>query len=235
MRLAKRIGGRLRPEHGLTLSEMLVAMLVGSLVIVAAYTILDTAFGQSTKIASREDAIQRGRLAMERITQLLRSQVCLADLPPLRYADDRTVSLYVDLSSAGGDNPQRHDITWDASAKAIRDEVYTPDVTPPTASTTWTLAARKTLLQDVVAAKDASGRAKPIFSYFAFQPDGTVSATPLATPLGDSDRARAVQVQIDFVVNPTGIDPSRQATTLENDVYVRSADPNDPSNGPRCM
>lgn len=226
---------RLRTQAGMTLAEMLVAMVVGSIVIIAAYTVLDTAFGQSVKVANREDAIQRGRLAMERITQLLRSQVCVGDLPPLALADGKTVQFYVDLTSAGGDNARLHDITFDATGKKITDTVYTPSSTPPTQDSTWTKGATTTLLQDVVAEKDSSGADKPVFSYYGFQPDGTVNSTPLSSPLSQADRARAVQVQIDFMVNPTGRDPSKQATTLQNDVYVRSADPNDPSNGPRCL
>ena len=57
---------RLRHESGVTLVELMVAMMIGTMTILAVYGVLDTSIKQSTKIAGRVNATQRGRIAMAR-------------------------------------------------------------------------------------------------------------------------------------------------------------------------
>ena len=54
-------------------------MTVGLIVLLAAFLLLDRAHGASNEIADRQDAVQRGRQAMELLTRQIRSQVCLGD------------------------------------------------------------------------------------------------------------------------------------------------------------
>jgi prepilin-type N-terminal cleavage/methylation domain-containing protein len=63
-------------ERGFTLVEMLVAMSIGVVILLAAFTLLDRSFTTSAQIADRQEGLQRGRQAMELITRQLRSQVC---------------------------------------------------------------------------------------------------------------------------------------------------------------
>ena len=65
-------------ERGFTLPELLIAMAIGLIVLLAAFMLLDRAV--SARPGRRPPGrLQRGRLAMELITRQLRSQVCLGD------------------------------------------------------------------------------------------------------------------------------------------------------------
>ena len=65
----------LNDDSGQTLVELMIATVIGLIVIFAAFLMLQTSMTQGARITSREDASQRGRLAMEQITRELRSQV----------------------------------------------------------------------------------------------------------------------------------------------------------------
>ena len=72
---------RASDERGFTIIELMVAMSVGMVVLLAAFMLLDRSFTASGQIADRQEALQRGRQAMELITRQLRSQVCVV-VPP---------------------------------------------------------------------------------------------------------------------------------------------------------
>ena len=101
-------------ESGYSLTELLVAMSVGLIVLFAAFLLLDTANSTSASIASRQDAVQRGRAAMEIVTRQVRSQVCLGNATePITFGDPNTVTFYADLAD-GSKNVERRKITFDA-------------------------------------------------------------------------------------------------------------------------
>ena len=67
----------LHDERGFTITELLVAMVIGIVVLLAAFQIVDSSVAYPTKIQNRVDAYQRGRLSMDIVSSQLRSQVCL--------------------------------------------------------------------------------------------------------------------------------------------------------------
>ena len=59
--------------------------------------------------------------------------------------------------------------------------------------------------------------------------------TVLPTPLSATDLARVAKIEINFMaMPPRGKPTSPMASTLQNEVYVRVADPNDPAPTPTC-
>jgi prepilin-type N-terminal cleavage/methylation domain-containing protein len=232
---------RLRQLHsdqgGFSLPELLVAMVVGMIVLLSAAFLLDNAVSKSNQIADRQEANQRGRLAMERVTRDLRSEVCLKDQRPITLAEDQRVSFYASLST----NPDTADlrtITYDATAKKIVQDIVPgvgtfPDLTFPGPAT------QNLLLEGAQPAKDA-GVDRPIFRYYGYLASGTAGQLQLlATPLSATDRQRVVVIKVAFNTLPTrtlaGNTTARDSTTFETDVYVRLADPTKPLDGPRCI
>ena len=57
---------RLKSDEGFTLLELLVAMSIGTVVLMAAFTIMDRSVVVSNEVADRSEALQRGRITMER-------------------------------------------------------------------------------------------------------------------------------------------------------------------------
>jgi prepilin-type N-terminal cleavage/methylation domain-containing protein len=230
-------------ESGFTLVELLTAMSIGLIVLMAGFLLLDRATSASVEIADRQEAVQRGRMAMERITRQLRSQVCLGDeTEPITFGDDDQIVFYADLGagSLSGDTVEQRRLSFVEAAgegRIVQDifagsGVY-PDLTFSTLPT-----ESEVLLTRAVRLLDA-GVERAFLRYYGFrQEEGGVPGELelLSTPLSADDASRTVMIRIGFAALPdrTGA-RDRDATGMESDVYVRLADPSKPLEGPRCL
>jgi type II secretory pathway pseudopilin PulG len=225
-----------RDESGFTLVELLTAMSIGIVILMAAFLLLDRATSVSQELSDRQDALQRGRHAMELVVRQLRSQVCLGnETEPITVGTDSLVTFYADLSDGSRPVEQRR-IRYHAASKTLFEDIYVgtgiyPALTfPSTPTRTHVLAAGVEPIID-------SGTPRPILRYYAFREGGAPGdLMRLPTPLTGADAIRTVMVKVGFVVLPDRRRPrDRDATTLESDIYVRLADPSTPSEGPRCI
>jgi prepilin-type N-terminal cleavage/methylation domain-containing protein len=223
-------------ESGFTLVELLTTMVIGTVLLMAAFMTLDRATSASQEIADRQDALQRGRLAMESIVRQLRSQVCLGDeTEPITVANDDAVTFYVDLSDGSRDVEQRT-IRYDEGSRTLFQDVYTgvgdyPLLTFPGPPVTRELARGVDPITE-------SGVERPVLRYYAFPESGGEPGELelLPTPLSADDAIRTVMVKVGFTVLPERRNAdTRRATSLESDIYVRLADPSRPAEGPRCV
>lgn len=82
MRAARFIVDRMACQRGFTLTELMVSVTVGMVVLLAGNKLLASASRASAEVADRADAAHRARDGMEAITARLRSQVCLNDDGP---------------------------------------------------------------------------------------------------------------------------------------------------------
>jgi prepilin-type N-terminal cleavage/methylation domain-containing protein len=226
----RRLATRARSEDGFTLPELLTSISIALIVSLATFSLIEFTIRRSGEVQGRVEATQKGRAAMDVITQHMRSQVCLSsDTPPLQIADANQVTFYTDLSDGTqGLPPEKQSITYDPAARTLieRDFVGTrqgQDVVYPASPTRV-----RTLAENVVPATAGD----PIFKYYAFDEavDPPRPTVLLATPLVATDRARAVRVEINFRALP----PQAQSATargsilLHDEIYVRAADPDDP-------
>jgi prepilin-type N-terminal cleavage/methylation domain-containing protein len=214
---------RLRRQDGFTVVEMLVAAAVGSIVMVAIFTLLDTSVKQSGGVTARVDSTQRGRTAMEKITRELRSQVCWspdggASVPSVTLADAQPYSVtFYGYSGYGDVHADKRTIWWDTNTNSINESIA-PGLPATGAVTSFGTAVTNTLITDVT---PPPGNA-PVFEY------QTTAGTVLgATPLSAADRAKAGIIRIRFVTG-TGVKgaPTKTTTAFESQVFVRTADPN---------
>ena len=229
---------RLRDEEGMTLVELLAALTSGIIVLLGAFSLIQVADMTQKDAESRVATVASGRQAMEDITRQLRSQICLdKDTVPIIEATPNRVVFYASLAPASDTAVyQRRTLEYVPVAGGrgrIDETVLTGTGQPPTMN--WSAAPkRRTLVQDVVPRQGRTG----IFRYHRFEalsapnmievlPDGTGSV-PLA------DRRLTVQVDVAFEVLPKAGRPMRLKTLFENRVYVRTADPTDPTRSPKC-
>jgi prepilin-type N-terminal cleavage/methylation domain-containing protein len=222
-------------QSGFTLVELLAAMSVGMIVLMAAFLLLDRATSVSHEIANRQEALQRGRLAMETIVRDLRSQVCLGDeKEPITTAENSKVTFFVDLSD-GSKNPEQRTIRYQDGS--IYEDTYIG--TGPYPELVFGDAPETRVLVSGVQPIVDNGVSRPILRYYAFNPGGVPGDLQLLTPnpaLATNDAIRTVMVKVGFTVLPDRKTPKNsEATTLESDVYVRLADPSRPLEGPRCI
>jgi type II secretory pathway pseudopilin PulG len=225
---------RLRNQDGFTLPELMVAMMIGMMTVLAVYGILETTMKQTTRIAGRVNATQRGRIAMDIMTRQLRSQVCYsATVPALVSGTDTSVKFHVDLTD--GSKPiEQHELVFNATKKTLSERIW-PGTGSPLSFPTKTV--ERQITDGIV---QRPGADAPIFKYYAYN-----TATPprpatlLATPLSATDLARVAKIEIGFVALPPGTKATATSapgdSTLQNEIYVRVADPNDPAPTPTCV
>lgn len=237
----RRLYRRLAEERGVTLVELLVATSVGTVVMLFSLNLVDGSMRASARIEDRVEVTQRGRVAMERITQQLRVQVCPGinegdqlPRPPVNSATPTSVEFYSVLGNAArvtnGVNPDRRQLSYDATRRAIVESVWAG--TGTAANPTW--AATPTTHDIVRNVEPDPG--VDMFRYYAFttvdpiRPDQPLTATPLSL----ADRRRLVRIAVRFRVAPNRADHDEVRTTFHNSVYVRIANPADPQAGPQC-
>jgi type IV pilus assembly protein PilW len=223
---------RVRSEAGVTLVELLVAMVIGTGTLLAVFAVLDTSVKQSNAVAGRVNATQRGRLALDTITRQLRSQVCYSPtVPALVSGTDTSVKFHADLSD-GARLIEQRELLYDATKGTINERTWAGVLTAGVVGFP-AMTKNRQLINEITTrpAPDAA-----IFRYYAY--NTAVPPRPivqLATPLNATDLARTARIDVGFVTLPPNARPSPAASvTLQNEIYVRVADPNDPAPTPTC-
>jgi prepilin-type N-terminal cleavage/methylation domain-containing protein len=223
-----------RDERGFTLVELLVSMVIGLIVIFAAFKTLDASGSLGKKTQDRVDAAQRGRLAMDVIGSELRSQVCLPGaLPPM--AAGATPTDFTFYSNLGDQDSPPQKRRFYVQSGAIKEQTWQGSYSGSgvTLTVIWTGPSTRTLVDPV-----GQVGTTPYFRFWGF--DANLPATinqPLdATPLSSADSGRVVQVDVSFVSRPTGATAaSPRDAIFQQSIYFRTADPMDPGKGPKCQ
>jgi len=233
-----RLRRRLRSEAGFTLIEMLVASVIGIVVLFSMLNLLDASQRAPGRVVNRVDGTQRGRVAMEQVTQRLRSQICLGKLVPLVIGDAssptdaNSVTFYSDLGNGADFLPEKRRIY--VSGTDLKERIIAGTGLPP--NTTFTSTPRnRTLMQNIKPVIQGAGNLA-YFRYYTFDnstpPQPTVELMP---PLAAADASRIVQVVVAFRAS-TGKE-DRVDTNFVNGVYSRAADSGSPDptrRGPQC-
>src|SRR4051794_19404770 len=205
--------------------ELLVAMSVGVIVMLALLGLADASLRGSTGVTRRADAAQRARPALDQMNQLLRSAVCIKNgttstTLPVVSATDTAVSFYAQVASGtatGTDafQPVLYTITFtDDTTSGTQNGSFAVDkqignYVAGTPSTYYPLtdyvaghagvSAPTTRLLVKGARKTG---ATPVFRYYAYDASGNLDpysgATALTTPLSATDLAKVAMVRITF-------------------------------------
>lgn len=213
---------RLAGEEGFTLVELLVAMIVGLVVIFAAFSVMDGSWRLNAKTTDHIETTNRGRLAMDKITQQLGSRICLQSETPaqgsLVTATDDQIEFYASITNETAPRlvVERRRLTYRPTTHDILLEAWTgsaPPPTPPPANTTTPTLTR------VIAEGVAPAGSTPIFRYYVEQgtpPLPTLQLTPPIT-LANANNVLLVKVNFAALGNKPGI-----STELQNDALTRS-------------
>jgi prepilin-type N-terminal cleavage/methylation domain-containing protein len=225
---------RISDERGFSLTELLVAMFIGMIVLMAAFMLLDRTFTASGQIADRTEALQRGRLTMESITRQLRSQVCLGTTAPIVSGSDLSVTFYGDLTD--GSTPiKKRTLTYDPATDTITESAITGAGTYP-ALTFASAAVNNTLLTKVEQIMDGS-TPRAVFQYWGYVVGTTTGQLErLGTPLSTANLKRVAVIKVgfrSFANRPVMND--KDSAVIEDDVYLRTITATDFQNGPQCL
>jgi prepilin-type N-terminal cleavage/methylation domain-containing protein len=218
LRLAVMVSTLLHDDDGFSITELLVALVVGSIVLTSLMFVFITGLQATGRVNDRVEAAQRGRLAMDRVTSLLDSQVCISyydstagsvlTIPPVQptVSTSTSVTFYADLAGSS-DTPDRYTVTYDPSAKTLTEYRYASTGTMPNLTFASTPTATRVLSSNVVPARQGgviTGAQLPIFQYYKFT-NGAINTTPLATTpsgLSAANAALVVRVDVQFQTTP---------------------------------
>ncbi len=239
---------RLRSDQsGFSLIELLMSMALGSIVLAALMTLFMNGVNGTVRVSDRTEALQRGRITMDRVTTLLNSQTCLLNTdgsgqPPILDGQNNEVTFYASLGVVDSD-PMIYRLRYDPASKQITEQRFPPVrssagvVTYPSypASPSDNRVIGINILPTAVGA--------PIFQYWQFITEvgptlGMVDKTaPLTTPLTSTSQYAAVRMTMSFVTQPehtSGSTIDVRGTALDGVATVGSANAGEPTKGVNC-
>lgn len=249
---------RLRSEDGFSLPELLTTMAIAMIVSLATFALIEVVMKRSGEVGARVETTATARTAMDQLTRQLRSQVCVKTSPStdarsLIAASPTSLTVYTDftnetLVSGALPAPERRQITWAGNTLTETVTKGTRNATTNIVTYGTTTTVRPFLLNVAPVEFVGGDKTKPlIFRYYKFpEPVGgasTVPANSTATveiapgtngTLSDADLLKVAKISIYYTVTPRSGNP-KGATTLRNDVYVRTADPNAQIPKPTCL
>jgi prepilin-type N-terminal cleavage/methylation domain-containing protein len=230
-------------ERGFTMIELLIAMVVGSIVILAAFGLLRFTTSDVSRITARVRIDQRGRLALEKVMLELHSACVAQKVVPIQEKSSGTelrfISEYSPLNKEEKPIP-----TSELATVRLRRILYTPPSgkvggtlieeswpstgIPPKYSFNLAETAKKVKLLNAVQAPLSKGKELPVFNYYRYYRSkdaepvyGQINPTPAAVPLTKAEAESITKVTIGLTV---GSEVSESATFAPNDRSVALED-----------
>jgi hypothetical protein len=198
----RRVASRFaRETSGVTLIEMLVAIVTGIIVTGAAFTILEFSLKQTSRIADRTSANQRGRIAMEKIQLELHSSCVTILVNPVQAESTATKLIFLSHTAPSAEpfftSMTEHEIVLVGTT--LNDNVY--NSTGGTEATGWKFSKAKVSSTTVLLTGVSAPSSGPMFEYLRYT--GTSLSTLLAAPeLSLAESKLAAQVNIRLFVSP---------------------------------
>jgi Tfp pilus assembly protein PilW len=173
-----------RDESGLTLVELLVAILCAVVVIFGLSAILLGVLRGTQRTFTRVNSTEHGRTAIANLENELNSACIGAGETPIQsdvnptgsspiWSNATTLQFVSYYGAQASPTPVWHDIVWNSSTNTLTDTTYpvtggAPEWTRGTSGTTTTLLSN-------VTQRVSNGTALPVFQYFAYAPGSTDS------------------------------------------------------------
>jgi type II secretory pathway pseudopilin PulG len=223
----------LRSERGFTVVELMVSISLSLVVLLSTMSVLDRALHHSNDVQRRAAAVQRARLAMDDVVRKIRSQVCPvfdSNSYSITAASSTSVTFYSDFGDATG-VPARHTIALNPATGVLTDSLFAGVAgSPPTYPNTPTRVRR-------IGTGLVQPGTTPFLQFFAFDTSAPPQAvSPMTAPVAAANLPRIARILITFRAIPEGrINGTKLSTTLQDEVFVRLADPNDSAPLPRCI
>jgi len=192
--MRERLMRRLREEDGMTLTEMLVAMVIMTIVCLVTFGLVEVVMKKTGDIASRTDTTQRARTAMDQITRQLRSQVCayrsdkttdgfdMNAARSLESASPTQLSVFVDFSDESAKlAPELHTLTWAPDANQAGKAYPTGTITEKVVKGTWTTDNKVTYTYGTATLQAANTSTRQLLTNVAplYYLDGSAKTKPV--------------------------------------------------------
>jgi hypothetical protein len=187
-------------ERGTTLAELVVGLATGMVVLVGLTTLIVVTLHSSARVSARVDATQRARIALTKVIDQLHSACIAPKASPVYEESTGTVLRFVHAPGAAvSPTPILTEITLTAEGTLVQSDFAWKAGVPPDWEFQEETGSTTTLMTGVSPLTTGG----PIFTYWAYGTTGTLSSTPLPTPLNELDALRTLQVNVAFKVAPT--------------------------------
>jgi prepilin-type N-terminal cleavage/methylation domain-containing protein len=233
-------GGRWREQHGVTLIELLVAMIMALVVSLAAFSILEFTSSDVSRITSRAHVDQTGRIALQKIMLALHSSCVALEVNPIVEGSNSERLKFV---SASGTEPAfktgevyLHEITY-ATTGTLTEKTF-PSIGPETKEGNYPFSATPSSTTKLLTGVEKAESTKPVFQYYKYYKKGEevptgdpeppygelVPATP-STGFTTKEAESVAKVTIGFKLKPEGtesvIAKGDQPIALEDSAVFR--------------
>jgi len=168
----------------------------------------------TSNFSDRVDATQEGRAAMQSITQALASSCVVASLAPIlpntvdsantisATSDASHLWFYSSLTDDAIINPNLVEVALSGNSLVMNRYAYSsttgsaPNWVFASTPTTFTLLPNAT-------SETVGGTVLPVFEYYGYNSNGTLSTTSFAVPLSSTNAAATAMVTINFEAIPS--------------------------------
>jgi hypothetical protein len=204
MRLLRRIRS---DQRGISFPELAISILMGTVLMLAAFTLLQDVNRSSARNVARVDANQQARPVMERLMDELRSACLARGTVPIQSGSTANQLVFLhQTGSAVVPVPDKRMVTFTSPNGPMTETSYAANPTTPNAQGVYTYpgfpnspTTTRPLLANVSQA-NIDGVTRSVFRYYAYV-NGTLTEIT-ALPLSATDAARVVQVVVSFAVSP---------------------------------
>jgi prepilin-type N-terminal cleavage/methylation domain-containing protein len=222
--------GRWREQRGYTLIELLVAMAIGLVVSLGAFTFLEFASGDVSRVTERVHVTQIGRVALEKIMLELHSVCVTPEVNPILQESNGSIIKFVSETGKGATFPtvKEHEIIYTAGSGTTEgtliEKTYASigEAVKGNYTFSTTVLSTTRLLKGVRQTTEST----PIFRYYRYYHKadatpvyGEVDPTPI-TPLTKEEAEELTKVTVSFTLAPEG----KESSTFKNDRPVAFED-----------
>jgi hypothetical protein len=189
----------IREERGVTVIELVVATMSGTIVFLGLTMVVLGAMHQTTRVTKHVHATQDARTVLHRIVTELHSACVSADVAPIQEkSGGSSMSFVYQTGSAAALTPVLRQVTLSGDTLTLSTYNATTGSTPK-----WTFSATPASTRTLLTGVSAVSGSVPLFRYYKYE-KGAIASTPLTVPLSGSDAALAVQVNLALKVSPPG-------------------------------
>lgn len=220
--------GRWCEQRGFTLVELLVAMALSMVVSLAAFSILEFARGDVSRITERVHVTQTGRVALEKIMLELHSACVSQEVNPIVEGSTAEKIKFVSASGSKAafatGEIYLHEITYNKAGGTLTEQSF-PSTGPATNGNypfSITASSTKKLLTGV-----RQTESTPVFQYYRYYNNkdttpvyGELDPTPVTVPLTKAESEEIVKVTVSFTLAPEG----KESATFNHDRPVAFED-----------
>jgi prepilin-type N-terminal cleavage/methylation domain-containing protein len=195
-------------EDGFTLIELLMAILIGTVVTMAAFAFLIFATEDASHITSRVGVDQAGRVAMQKLISELHSSCVAPSAVPILAGSSATVLIFVSETgeSSAFSTVEKHEVIYTAASGPTEGTLVEKDYKSIGTTTqnvgeapeyTWSKTPSTSRLLKGIKQTELSGAKTAIFSYYGYYKEGDAIPTGDKTlPFGE--------------INPEAVTPGKE-------------------------